>query len=78
MRVTKLGHVQRGGAPGVFDRLLATRLGSAAVEKISRAEHGVLVGLLHGEIASTRLTDVVVGKKSLDLRLLELARVLAR
>ncbi len=78
LRVTKLGHVQRGGAPGVFDRLLATRLGAAATEHLARREHGVLMGLLKGEIVAMPLDEVVTKKKPLDLRLLELARVLAR
>lgn len=78
LRVTKLGHVQRGGTPGVFDRLLATRLGAAAIEQISRHQYGVMVGLVKGEIAATCLAEVVANKKSLDLRLLELAAVLAR
>jgi len=78
LRVTTLGHVQRGGAPGAFDRLLATRLGAAATEHLGRGEHGILVGLVKGEIAATPLAEVVARKKELDLRLLELARVLAR
>jgi 6-phosphofructokinase 1 len=78
LRVTKLGHVQRGGAPGVFDRLLATRFGAAAVDQISQDQHGVLIGLIRGEIATTPLADVIASKKPLDLRLLELAYVLAR
>ncbi|MGQ9601596.1 MAG: 6-phosphofructokinase [Candidatus Bipolaricaulia bacterium] len=78
LRVTILGHVQRGGAPGAFDRLLATRLGAAAVEHLSRGEHGVLVGWLGGEVAPTPLSEVVRNKKSLDPQLLELAQVLAR
>jgi len=78
LRVTTLGHVQRGGAPSAYDRLLATRLGADAVERLTRGEHGVLVGLVKGEIASTPLTEVVTHKKPLDLRLLELARMLAR
>jgi len=78
LRVTILGHVQRGGAPGAFDRLLATRLGAAATEHLARGEHGVLVGLLKGEMAATPLAEVVANKKPLDLRLLELARVLAK
>ena len=78
LRVTILGHVQRGAAPGPFDRLLATRLGAAATEHLARSEHGVLVGLIKGEIVTTPLTEVVANKKSLDLRLLELARVLAK
>lgn len=78
LRVTKLGHVQRGGAPGAFDRLLATRLGAAATDLLSRGEHGLLVGLLKGEIAATPLAEVVTNSKPLDLDLLELARVLAK
>jgi 6-phosphofructokinase 1 len=78
LRVTILGHVQRGGAPGAFDRLLATRLGAAATEHLALGEYGVLVGLLKGEIAATPLAEVVANQKPLDLRLLELARVLAK
>jgi len=77
LRVTILGHVQRGGAPGVFDRLLATRLGAAATEHLARGEHGILLGLIKNEVTATPLVDVVANKKQLDLRLLELARVLA-
>jgi 6-phosphofructokinase 1 len=78
LRVTALGHVQRGGAPGAFDRLLATRLGAGAVEALVRGETGVLVGLLRGEVATTPLAEVAGAAKPLDLRLMDLARVLAR
>jgi 6-phosphofructokinase 1 len=77
LRVTTLGHIQRGGAPSAYDRLLATRLGADAVERLTRGEHGVLVGFVKGEITATPLTEVVANKKPLDLRLLELARMLA-
>jgi 6-phosphofructokinase 1 len=76
LRVTILGHVQRGGAPGAFDRLLSTRMGAVATEQLARGEHGILVGLLKGEIAATPLAEVVANKQQLDLRLLELARAL--
>ena len=78
LRVTTLGHVQRGGAPSAYDRLLATRLAADATERVVNGEHGVLVGLLKGEIAATPLAEVVAHKKSLDPRLLELVRVLAK
>jgi 6-phosphofructokinase 1 len=78
LRVTALGHVQRGGAPGAFDRLLATRLGAAATEYLAQGKHGVLMGLCKGEIAPTPLEAVVSNKKPLDLRLLEMSRILAR
>jgi 6-phosphofructokinase 1 len=78
LRVTKLGHVQRGGTPGVFDRLLATRFGAAATEVLARDQSGVLVGLIKGEVTTTPLVEVVSRKKGLEPGLLELARVLAR
>jgi 6-phosphofructokinase 1 len=78
MRVCKLGHVQRGGAPGVSDRMLATRLGAAAVEHLSRGEHGVLIGLVGGQVQATPLPEVAGRTKALDLGLLQLAQTLAR
>jgi len=78
LRVVKLGHVQRGGTPGVFDRLLATRMGAAATECIAHDQFGMLVGLSGGEIATTPLADVVGKRKKLDQHLLSLAGVLAK
>lgn len=78
LRATILGHVQRGGSPGVFDRMLATRLGAGAVEALARGENAVLVGLQKGEIATTSLGEVVAKEKTLDVFLLDLARVLAQ
>ncbi|MGO9412721.1 MAG: 6-phosphofructokinase [Spirochaetia bacterium] len=76
LRSTRLGHVQRGGNPGAFDRILASRLGAAATDQLERGEVGVLVGLIKGEIKPTPLSEVVANKKPLDLHLLELARSL--
>jgi 6-phosphofructokinase 1 len=78
LRVTKLGHVQRGGAPGAFDRLLATRFGVAAVEQLEKKNFGVLIGLLKGEVAATSLEHVANNQKQLDTKLLEVANILAR
>jgi 6-phosphofructokinase 1 len=78
LRVTTLGHVQRGGQPGAFDRLLATRLSAAATERLADGEAGLLMGLRKGEIVGTPLPEVVSNVKRLDPHLLELAEVLAR
>ena len=78
LRVTTLGHVQRGGAPSAFDRLLATRLAAGAIDHLARGSHGRLMGLVKGEILSTPLEDVVGQPKALDLSLLELQRALAK
>ena len=77
LRATTLGHVQRGGAPGVFDRLLATRLGAAATGHLARGERDVLIGLQKDEIVATPLSEVVACQKPLDKSLFDLARVLA-
>ena len=78
LRDVKLGHVQRGGTPGVFDRLLATRFGAAAVDCMAKNEYGVLVGLAKGEIKATPLAEIVGKRKPLDTHLLELANILAQ
>ena len=78
LRVTVLGHVQRGGAPGAFDRLLGTKLGAGAVEALARGEHGVLVGQIKGEVVTTPLSEVAERKKPIDPKLFELAKVLAQ
>jgi 6-phosphofructokinase 1 len=78
LRVTKLGHIQRGGTPGVFDRLLATRFGAAAVDHVARGKHGILIGLIRDEITATPLHEVAGKKKAPDLRLFELAQILAK
>lgn len=77
LRVTTLGHVQRGGSPGAFDRLLGTRLGAHAVDRLARGERGILVGLRDGEIRPTPLEEVAGRPKELDLALYELAGILA-
>lgn len=77
LRVSRLGHIQRGGAPGVFDRMLATRLGAAATLQLVQGRHGVLVGLIGGEVTTTPLAEVLNRTRPLDPRWIELARVLA-
>jgi len=78
LRVTTLGHVQRGGNPGAFDRLLATRLAAAATERLAAGDSGLLMGLQGGDIVGTPLAEVVSSVKTLAPELLELADVLAR
>ena len=77
LRTTTLGHVQRGGTPTAFDRLLGTRLGAAAVACIGRGETGVLVGWQSGRVSVTPLAEVVGHTKALDPQLIELNRVLS-
>jgi 6-phosphofructokinase 1 len=78
LRVTTLGHVQRGGTPSAFDRLLATRFAASAIDCLARGETGRLVGLQRGEIRATPLEEVVGVPRTLDLDLLRLQKVLAK
>jgi len=78
VRVTILGHIQRGGSPTAFERLLATRLGAAAVEQLLQGKSGVMVGLVGNKIAVTDLEKVLSSRKELDLAFYKLAERLER
>jgi len=70
-RVTILGHVQRGGSPTAFDRVLATRLGAAAAEAAASGSWGVMVGLQADRIVEVPLGEVTKRRKPIDLELYE-------
>jgi 6-phosphofructokinase 1 len=78
LRVTILGHVQRGGSPSAWDRLIAARLGVAAVERLQKGESGVMVGLKAREITGTPLLEVAGRQRGPDLEYYRMARMLAR
>jgi 6-phosphofructokinase 1 len=78
LRVTKLGHVQRGGAPTAFDRILATRLGAAAVDRLIEGDRGFLVGMQGAEITATPLYQIVGKQKAIKPELFHLAQSLAK
>jgi len=66
IRVTVLGHTQRGGSPIAFDRLLATRFGKAAADLIAGGECGKMVALRGTEIVSVPMIDAVANPKYVD------------
>ncbi len=77
-RVCVLGHLQRGGAPSAQDRLLASKLGAAAVRTLVEGRTGVMVGLVNGKIVETPFEQTWSKVKGLDSELLYLMKVLAR
>lgn len=77
-RLSILGHIQRGGSPSAYDRFLATRLGAAAVERLSDGESGVMVGIIENEVVATPLSKVAECTRHIDEDYLALAKVLAR
>ncbi len=75
-RITLLGHVQRGGPPSAFDRLIATRFGVAAVDAVTSGESGMMTALRSGVVELTDLADIAGDRDHLDAY--ELIRTLAR
>ncbi len=78
VRVTILGHIQRGGSPSAFDRILATRLGAAATKALIEGRRGQMVGLVGNEIVFTPFDKVLGGPKPIDVKMFQLARVLEK
>jgi len=78
VRVTQLGHVQRGGSPSAFDRLLATRLGAAAARELAAGNGGHIVGWVKSDIGLTLLEEAIAFEKQINRELCELARVMEK
>ncbi len=78
MRVTVLGYLQRGGFPSAFDRIIASRLGSAAVEQLLKKNDHHMIGLLGNEIKTIPLAEVLSQKNKLRKSMYELANILAQ
>jgi len=76
-RVSILGHIQRGGAPTARDRVLASRLGVAAVQALLDGKGGYMVGEINREIAYTPLKDTWEKKKALHVGLTDLLKILS-
>jgi 6-phosphofructokinase 1 len=74
-RVTILGHVQRGGTPVAFDRVLATRLGVAAMDAVAGERFGTMVGLRGTDIVEVGLEEALREPKLLDPALYETAEL---
>lgn len=77
IRVTVIGHVQRGGSPTVQDRVLSSRLGVAAVDALVRGEHSCMMGMIGGQVTSTPFAEAIQGHRELDRDLFRVLRILA-
>jgi 6-phosphofructokinase 1 len=76
-RVAILGHVQRGGSPTARDRILASKLGAAAVEALINGQSNIMTGEVNGKLTLTSFIDAAEKKKPVDTILFELTKVLA-
>jgi 6-phosphofructokinase 1 len=74
-RVVVLGHLQRGGSPVAFDRILATRFGIGAIDLVHERKFGHMIALKGNKIVSVLLKDVIGKRKKVDLELYNIASV---
>lgn len=77
VRVTVLGHIQRGGNPTCMDRVLASRLGVAAVEALIDGKTDLMVGLRSNRIVFTPIQDAIKKHNEIDQELIKIAKILA-
>ncbi len=77
VRVSVLGHMQRGGAPSCFDRVLASRMGVKAVESLLKGETNYMVGLLNGKMELTPIEKAIKGKTKINLELLRVSDIMS-
>jgi len=77
IRVSVLGHMQRGGAPTCFDRVLASRMGVKAVESLMEGKSNYMVGMIKDEIVITPIIDAIKGKSSVDSDLMRVCEIMS-
>ena len=77
VRVSVLGHMQRGGSPSCFDRVLATRLSVAAVELLLDGKSNLMVGLINNEVEFTELEKAVKGHHNINRELLRVSDIMS-
>ncbi|MCG2418324.1 6-phosphofructokinase [Aequorivita sp. F47161] len=77
VRVTVLGHIQRGGSPSCYDRVLASRLGVGAVDALLRGETNVMIGIIHNRVTSVSFLDAIKGNNEIDEDLIRVADIIS-
>ncbi len=77
-RVTILGHLQRGGSPTAVDRILASRMGEAAIEALLQGQRNVMIGIKNSEIVYVPFTKAICHKENIDRSLLDLVGILSK
>jgi len=75
-RVSVLGHIQRGGTPSCFDRVLGTQLGVKAVESLIKGKYGSMVGIQNGKIVFTPLSKALKGTTKINKELLRISQIM--
>ena len=76
VRVSVLGHIQRGGRPSCFDRVLGTKMGVKAVELLKDGKTAIMVGTQHGKIVTVPLKKAISEKTKIDKDLLRISKIM--
>ncbi len=76
VRVSVLGHMQRGGSPSCYDRVLASRMGVKAVESLLAGESNFMVGTIHDRMSLTPLEDAIKGKSKINKELIRVSEIM--
>lgn len=78
IRVTNLGHIQRGGSPSAFDRILASRLGLGALEGLLSGHKNEMAGIVNDQLVYTAFHDTITKKKEINPDLLRISGILSK
>jgi len=76
-RVTILGHIQRGGSPTANDRILASRMGAAAIDALLEDQRNVMIGIVNNEIVYVPFSKAIKDEKPVDKKLMDVLRILS-
>ena len=74
-KVTVLGHIQRGGSPSCYDRVLASRLGVGAIDALLNGERDVMIGVVHNKVVSVDFKESLKGSNKIDKDLIRVADI---
>ncbi len=77
VKVTVLGHIQRGGSPSCYDRVLASRLGVGAVDALLEGKRDVMIGISQNKIVQVPFEDAIKGDNEIDLELIRVADIIS-
>lgn len=77
VRVTILGHIQRGGSPSAFDRIIASRMGAAAIDALLDEQRSIMIGIVNDEIVHVPFTKAIKDDKPVNENLLNVLQILS-
>jgi 6-phosphofructokinase 1 len=75
VKVTVLGHIQRGGSPSCYDRVLASRLGVGAIDALLSGARGVMIGVANNKVVTVPFEEAIKGDNEIDLDLIRVADI---